>query len=76
MSTSHEPTMTGTKKCANCEKVLPVICFAVHKRSNDGLAYECRECAKERTKKLKPKKGMNKKKLIAMTRFYEFHKID
>lgn len=41
---THEPTMTGTKTCTKCNRELPVICFAVHKRSKDGLHYHCREC--------------------------------
>ncbi len=75
MST-HEPTMTGTKVCTKCERDLPVIQFAVNKKSKDGLHNECRECSTERMHKLRPRKGISERKFRSMKHHRAFLQDD
>lgn len=55
-----EPRMTGTKFCSDCKNDLPVICFAVDKKTSDGLHHRCREC--------KRKYNINKSKSLDIRR--------
>lgn len=38
------PVMTGTKKCANCERVKPVTEFPTNASTGDGRRRLCRDC--------------------------------
>jgi len=46
-----EPVPEGMKRCGRCGRVLPVAEFWKHKRSLDGLQWNCRDCQGELTKK-------------------------
>lgn len=34
----------GYKYCWNCEEVLPITMFSIHRYKNDGLRDECKGC--------------------------------
>lgn len=74
---NHEPTMSGLKQCKSCERVLPVICFAVQKGSKDGLRGQCRECVVEQTRAKKGqmpgRQGKGKKQISWMKTYHNFH---
>lgn len=63
---NQEPRLTGTKVCSKCGRELPVISFAVHKVSSDGLHSYCRDCgstyttAHKASKTDKPSKALRR----------------
>lgn len=42
------PAVAGTKRCWACRRYLPVLYFAAHRGTADGLRHICRPCHNER----------------------------
>lgn len=78
----HEPQMSGTKTCSACGEEKAVICFAVDRKTQDGLHGICRDCNNARItirRQGKPsRRGISEKRLLAMRMHAEFqsHGID
>src|SRR5688500_14698608 len=56
-------TLAGTNYCSRCDSYKPVSAFRKDRKSKNGLAHHCRECARIYEARYEPAKSAQNRKL-------------
>lgn len=58
------------KRCTKCGRMLPVDYFTVDRTMSDGLACWCKDCTREKSRRLHRRRKLEKESMEVIRKFY------